>query len=270
MVAKLLSSFRKGNLSEGLAVQLLRRFAAVATVPHEEDVGVDAVCTLLRVEGPRLYAEESFAVQIKSASDRRVYYNAEQERWFRTLNLPLFLASVSLREGVVELYSTEIAHKDPPQFNVGLILSLDPPDDDKVTEPPYESLSDGNVPCFWLGPPILRTTLMDADADGFAYMAYARLRPWLTLMLRSLRFRAFGIHQTVWAKPDQAPAVTAHRHGEGNLREVLAELDPLLWQLRGLLGHVLEEGPLRAELRALADLMKANGIERPLCDLYGI
>jgi hypothetical protein len=64
--------FRAGDLSEELGVALLKGIAAVATVPRPEDVGIDAIATLLR-EGPNrmLVAENSFYVQIKKAGETR-------------------------------------------------------------------------------------------------------------------------------------------------------------------------------------------------------
>ena len=48
MPSRLRTSFRSGNLAEQLGLLLLKGIAAVADVPRSEDVGVDAVATLLR------------------------------------------------------------------------------------------------------------------------------------------------------------------------------------------------------------------------------
>ena len=68
MPGKRSNNLRKGDLAEGFSILALRSFTAVAPVPREEDVGIDVICTLLRPEGKLLYAEDSFFVQIKSAS----------------------------------------------------------------------------------------------------------------------------------------------------------------------------------------------------------
>ena len=78
--------FRSGDLNEDLGVLLLKSIAAVATVPRPEDVGIDAVATLLR-EGPgdMLIAENSFYVQFKSSGDREVTYSGHEVRWLGSL-----------------------------------------------------------------------------------------------------------------------------------------------------------------------------------------
>ena len=52
-------NFRGGDLAEGLGLELLRPFAFIAPVPRPEDVGIDAVATLIRRETHRLIAEEA-------------------------------------------------------------------------------------------------------------------------------------------------------------------------------------------------------------------
>jgi hypothetical protein len=56
MTAMLLSSYRAGNLAEGIGLEMLRRFAAVAPVERPEDIGIDAMCTLFRAEKDRVFA----------------------------------------------------------------------------------------------------------------------------------------------------------------------------------------------------------------------
>jgi hypothetical protein len=48
MAGRLRSSFRSGNLAEHLGLLLLKGIAAVADVPRTEDVGLDAIASLLR------------------------------------------------------------------------------------------------------------------------------------------------------------------------------------------------------------------------------
>lgn len=59
---------RSGDLNEHLGL-LLKGVAAVADVARPEDVGIDAIATLLRRdEDGNSYAEEGFLVQLKSSS----------------------------------------------------------------------------------------------------------------------------------------------------------------------------------------------------------
>lgn len=52
-----------------MGAEMLRAICAVAEVPHPEDVGFDAVATLLRRDGAFLLAEDSLCVQFKARSE---------------------------------------------------------------------------------------------------------------------------------------------------------------------------------------------------------
>jgi len=75
MPGRLGRNLRGGHRAEGLGVDLLRAFCAVAPVPQTEDVGFDAVATVLRVDGRFLMAEQSFCVQFKARSVRTIPYD---------------------------------------------------------------------------------------------------------------------------------------------------------------------------------------------------
>jgi len=53
-------------------VELLRALCAVAPVPQSEDIGFDAVATVLRLDGRFLTAEHSFCVQTKEVRSEGV------------------------------------------------------------------------------------------------------------------------------------------------------------------------------------------------------
>ena len=117
--------FRSGDLNEELGILLIKAVAAVATVPRPEDVGVDAVATLLRdAEDDLLIAENSFYVQFKSASDRKVKYVEHEVRWLENLKLPFFIGSVRKQDSAIDLYPThrlsqailEMQHKEVHLF----------------------------------------------------------------------------------------------------------------------------------------------------------
>jgi hypothetical protein len=75
MPGRLRTSFRSGNLAEQLGLLLLKGIAAVADVPRTEDVGLDAVATLLRrAPDGNCYAEDGFVVQLKSYSATSIEY----------------------------------------------------------------------------------------------------------------------------------------------------------------------------------------------------
>ena len=64
-------------------------------MPTTEDVGVDAVCTILRGEGRALCATNTFGVQIKAVSVRRIPFDDERSAyWLHDLDTPMFLMSI--------------------------------------------------------------------------------------------------------------------------------------------------------------------------------
>src|SRR5688572_5456825 len=107
MPGRLRTSFRSGNLKEHLGVLLLKGIAAVADVPRPEDVGLDAIATLLRRDPDgNCYAEDTFLVQLKSESTTSIEYRGHELEWFLNQTQPLFIGSVSLADSQISLYPT--------------------------------------------------------------------------------------------------------------------------------------------------------------------
>lgn len=107
MAGRLRTSFRAGNLAEHLGLLLLKGIAAVADVPRTEDVGLDAVASLLRRDDDgNCYAEDSFVVQLKSESETTAEYPEHAVAWFTGQALPVFIGRVSLRDSRLALYPT--------------------------------------------------------------------------------------------------------------------------------------------------------------------
>jgi hypothetical protein len=104
-------NLRGGDLAEGIGIELLRGFAAVAPVPRTEDIGIDAVYMLLRPAGQFLFAEDPFLVQIKAASVRTVEFHNDAYRWLLQLKIPMFLASVNLKAASVDLHTMQRANR---------------------------------------------------------------------------------------------------------------------------------------------------------------
>ena len=106
MVGRLDRNLRKGHRAELEGIDLLRPFCAVAPVPQTEDVGFDAVATLLRTDGRFFYAEDSFCVQFKAGSVREIELEPHEYTWFHSLSMPLFLGSVDIVSKTIELSTT--------------------------------------------------------------------------------------------------------------------------------------------------------------------
>jgi len=107
MPGRLRTNFRSGNLAEHLGLLLLKGIAAIADVPRTEDVGLDAVATLLRRDSDgNCYAEDGFVVQLKSDSETYLEYRGHQLKWFLAQSQPMFIGLVSRKEGSISLYPT--------------------------------------------------------------------------------------------------------------------------------------------------------------------
>src|SRR5690242_8531402 len=102
MPGRLRTSYRSGNLAEDLDLLLLKGIAAVAEVPRPEDVGLDAVATLLRRdEDGNSYAEDSFLVQLKSESATTLEYKDHELAWLLAQTQPMFIGRISLAKSEI-------------------------------------------------------------------------------------------------------------------------------------------------------------------------
>src|SRR3954470_20227230 len=107
MAGRLGANLRSGNMAEALGILLLKGIAAVADVPRTEDVGLDAVASLLRRdEDGNCYAEDNFVVQLKSDSATSIEYRDHELEWLLAQSLPMFIGLVSLRDSRLSLYPT--------------------------------------------------------------------------------------------------------------------------------------------------------------------
>jgi len=182
--------FRSGDLNEELGVLLIKGVAAVATVPRPEDVGVDAVATLLRdAENDLLIAENSFYIQFKSASDRKVKYADHEVRWLESLKLPFFIGSIRKPDSAIDLYPThrlsqamlEMQHKE-----VHLFLDTK-----------KEGDAGRDVRYLNIGPPLLTWSTHDLANAEFAPHAYSVLKPYLEAEQRNIEYRGIRYLETI-------------------------------------------------------------------------
>ncbi|PPD49409.1 MAG: hypothetical protein CTY13_03485 [Methylobacter sp.] len=155
-------NLRSGDLAEQLGLTLIQYLALVAPVPRTEDVGVDAVVTLLRdFDSQRYIAEDSFFVQIKSASIKSIKFDSVGTSWLYALDLPFFVASVDRLSSSIKLYC---AHRLSDAFITNhardsLTLHLN----DLNTENELVESDDNNV---HIGPPVLEWSLSTLEEEG--------------------------------------------------------------------------------------------------------
>ncbi len=203
-MGRMLPSFRTGNLAEGTCVEIFRRFAAMATVPRADDIGVDAVGNLLRLHDGMLYAEDQFYLQVKSAGVKVFPYldwtpegrkkEVREYTWLRAQRLPMFLASVDMKANVVEVYSMHFArfalNKHVATGVIAYIGDAKPPNHVPENWPINGSGKPEPTPDTWetvsLGKPALRFTFAEAQQDGFADRVFPVLKGWCRIENRFL------------------------------------------------------------------------------------
>lgn len=160
---RIAANFRLANIAEGLAIQMLRPFAAVAPVPREEDYGIDLIGTLIRKIGKVYVAEDSFAVQIKTRTSADFHFSGDGIRWLRELDLPYFPAVADFKNATFSLFTIN-GHRLAYVKN------------SVVSEIIFTIDGDG-MHDFPLGDPLLTWTLEEAAHPEFSTWAYSVLKP---------------------------------------------------------------------------------------------
>jgi hypothetical protein len=249
-------NLRAGDLCEGFGLELLRPFAFVAPIPRPEDVGVDAVATLTRREGRRLFAEDSFLVQVKSASVRKIRFKGKELDWLRALRLPFFFLSVDLAATSLELRSIIHAASHSNFRDRGSVTMY-------LDETKFDLKGDEMF--VWLGPPILRWTPADAANGDFQQTAYEVLKEWIAFEMETIILRSIGRTQQVdWetnCKPKPSDGYTIMHH-PSELQGVLERIRPYIQRLEILATSPDENfDDLRKGLLLVYQFMRRAGVD---------
>jgi len=101
-------SFRLGDRSELLVQQLLTSVAFTTSVPRQEDIGLDFLCSLITgYGGPNLLkAGPFFSVQAKSDTDPIKYEKPHEIEWITSQENPLLICVADRDAGAMDVYST--------------------------------------------------------------------------------------------------------------------------------------------------------------------
>lgn len=189
-------NLRSGDLAEELGILLLKGIAAVAEVPRPEDVGFDGVATLLREDGSGfLYAEDSFYVQLKSASVGEVVYEGHEAEWLMGLKLPLFIGSVDSKTATISLYTTfRLSQMAQEAVYQKLALHMTAVD---------EQSKSGKERVFNIGPPLLVWSLTDLQLPEFRRKAFDMLKTVIDIEMRNLKHRTIKHMESIqWVTND--------------------------------------------------------------------
>ncbi|MEJ5126528.1 hypothetical protein WH367_10765 [Comamonas sp. MYb21] len=169
-------------------MMMLQSFALVAPVPRTEDVGTDAVVTLLRdYDGKRVIAEDSLFVQIKSESVTEVVYEGDQVKWLFELDLPLFYASVDRKAGILRFFCAHELSEAYIMNHARKKVTID--FSDKGNWIDLMSADDERVK---IGPPVMQWTLDDCAEPTMAWLFHRLIKDHVRIAKRNLATRKFG------------------------------------------------------------------------------
>jgi hypothetical protein len=170
-------------------------------------VGIDTVVTLHRMfDAKRLIAEDSFFVQIKSASVDSIEYTGAEVKWLYELDLPIFFGSVDAEKNEMSLFCAQqlaeafITKHDRQQLSVhfdGAPDSHDVVDTDDVH----------------IGPPVFKWDLESCGTNKQAVRQrfYEVVKPHVGIQKENLRHRSIGWVVNVDWKTNEPPAQFAFK-----------------------------------------------------------
>lgn len=203
--------FRSGDLNEELGILLLKGLCAVAAVGRPDDVGIDAICTLLReAEDDILVAENTFYVQFKSMSVDPLEYVAHEVKWLKELELPFFIGSVAPETSSIALYpmhklNTMFLHELPAKMHIFF------------EKDPAKSKKDGLL--VHPGEPLLRWSVQDFRNKDFLSHAYAVLKRYLILERRNVHLRSMRFVEHLTWRTGSHTATNGYSYALSNINQ---------------------------------------------------
>lgn len=233
------TSFRSGDLAEDLGIFLLKGIAVVAEVTRQEDIGLDAIATLLRrdVDG-NSYAEDTFVVQFKSESEDEIEYRDHEFKWFVQQSLPMFIGRVSLSRSEIALHPTIFANQaiwslHASDIRIRFGNSNLPPMLREQLRSPWTIY--GEKPTVWLGEPLLRWTAAELVDRDWCDAAYKTLKHFIPKVQRETTLLALGQSSVIeWSTNDEGSIKFKPGMMKGhpsNLQNVIDVCEPSLHAL---------------------------------------
>jgi hypothetical protein len=280
MPGRLRTSFRSGNLAEDLGLLLLKGMAAVAEVARTEDVGLDAVATLLRRDADgNCYAEDSFLVQLKAESVTTIEYEDHELAWFLGQTQPMFIGHVSLARSEISLYPTlhvnqAVLSLNAKKVSIHFGASELPPFYRGQEWAPWGGDEDWGARV-WLGPPILTWTLSELPDHNWATRSYETLKRFLVVARRELELLSFGQSSVLAWATNETGSIRSHtgiaKSDPNDLPELLQRSAPalraLIFQASSIPGEPGDS--LMIPLLTLAAEFKKRGVEIDPDDFFG-
>jgi hypothetical protein len=262
MPGRLGANFRQGHLAEDLGVFFLRSFCAVADLRQEDDFGLDAVATLLNRRGGILYAEESFAVQIKAISVEEIDYKGAELEWLLKQILPFFFLTVDLNKGVFHIYTANPVYEllARQEIDSAKVLFASP-------DPPYSrsKLIDSHADVY-LGPPVLTTEIGKMNDLDHLQKIYDLMKVWVTSEIAQIGFRALSKSRSMrWRTWENPKALGVFSSGATlNLKRDMRMVEPYISYLANHIIWCLDDPDLERAFLILKDWFEEFGVETDL------
>jgi hypothetical protein len=281
MPGRLRTSFRSGNLAEHLGLLLLKGIAAVAEVARPEDIGLDAIATLLRPDDDgNCYAEDSFVVQLKSGSAKTIEYQDHELDWLVGQSLPMFIGLVSLAESQIRLYLTIFVNHavfalHARRVTVRFGPSNLPPFLAGQEWSAWKGESDHGA-TVWLGDPLLEWKLNDLVDGDWAMQTYEILKFFLALARRELDLLTFGQSSMLsWSTNELSSIKSTTGMMKGHADDLKSLAERCVPALHAILFHAInmhkgdEQHKLTVRLLALASALRDIGVEIDPDNFFG-
>jgi hypothetical protein len=244
MAGRLRTSFRSGNLAEDLGLLLLKGVAAVADVPRTEDIGLDAVATLLRRDADgNCYAEDSFGVQLKAFSETTMEYGEHGLTWLLGQSQPFFIGRVSLADARISVYPTFYIHHATRALHANRAVvhfgssTIPPMLADQTTSPwAGRGPDERDTVDVWLGEPLLEWTLAQLSDKDYLASAYRTLKRFLEIARRELHLLSLNQASCItWTTNDADSIRSSFMMGAGSFQDLQSVVQQIMPALQGLL-----------------------------------
>jgi len=224
LVGTLDNNLRSGYLHEDLGIFLLRQIAAVASVPRPQDIGLDAICTILEpIDKRRLQAGSSFWVQLKAKSIRTIEYCYDELQWINDFKIPFFIGSVDMETGSISLYTLFNLYESGKinDFVVGgpsVILTLG--------ESPREEQVDRRR--VYLGKPIITWSMKNSNEETFYSKIFNLLNSWIAEENVNIFLRKHNCLNTLSWDTNEKPYISGSRMSDSDIISSIKDILPVL------------------------------------------
>lgn len=220
MAGRLGKNLRQGHKAEDLGIMFLRNFCAVAQLRQEDDIGIDAVATLLREETGLLYAENTFFAQIKSKSVSEILYEGNELDWLINQDLPLFIISIDKEEDDIKIYTTNPAYQIIT-FRAYNKLKLALTTTNQKFFKRHEI--DGDVFSVDIGPPIIESSYDSSKTTEEQQRLYMSMKKWVEEEHKQTQMRKLGFSMLAKWATEEDPDYYA-KIVNGNTANIIRDL----------------------------------------------